>query len=140
MALVKCPDCGREVSDLAPACPTCGRPMAASGGPSTAPPPPAPAGVLRSNVGTVEAVQAQRRRPNVLVPALILGTLLLLMLGVVALFASFRAGPQPTAARAQPTAVLLSTSTQVPGAAVNSRRPAGAAAPLPAINDISCDA
>lgn len=27
MALVPCPDCGREVSDAAPACPQCGRPM-----------------------------------------------------------------------------------------------------------------
>lgn len=28
MALITCLDCGREVSDLAPACPNCGRPMA----------------------------------------------------------------------------------------------------------------
>ncbi len=28
MALVKCPDCGKEVSDQAPACPNCGRPIA----------------------------------------------------------------------------------------------------------------
>jgi len=34
MALIKCPDCGSEVSDAAPACPKCGRPIAA--------PPPAP--------------------------------------------------------------------------------------------------
>lgn len=27
MGLVKCPDCGHEVSDLAPACPKCARPM-----------------------------------------------------------------------------------------------------------------
>jgi len=32
MALVKCPDCGRDVSDAAPTCPGCGRPM--SRGPS----------------------------------------------------------------------------------------------------------
>ena len=30
MALVKCPDCGRDVSDKAPTCPNCGRPMADS--------------------------------------------------------------------------------------------------------------
>lgn len=30
MALIKCPDCGREVSDAAPTCPGCGRPMNAS--------------------------------------------------------------------------------------------------------------
>lgn len=27
MALIKCPDCGKDVSDVAPACPTCGRPV-----------------------------------------------------------------------------------------------------------------
>lgn len=30
MALTTCPDCGREVSDAAPACPGCGRPMKAA--------------------------------------------------------------------------------------------------------------
>lgn len=30
MALIKCPDCERQVSDQAPACPSCGRPMASS--------------------------------------------------------------------------------------------------------------
>lgn len=30
MALVRCPDCGSEVSDSAPACPRCGRPIAAA--------------------------------------------------------------------------------------------------------------
>lgn len=29
MALIKCPDCARDVSDQAPACPNCGRPIAA---------------------------------------------------------------------------------------------------------------
>ena len=27
MALVKCPDCGKEISDSAESCPNCGRPM-----------------------------------------------------------------------------------------------------------------
>jgi len=27
MALLKCPDCGNDVSDQAPACPHCGRPL-----------------------------------------------------------------------------------------------------------------
>ena len=27
MALVRCPDCGRNISSEAPACPSCGRPM-----------------------------------------------------------------------------------------------------------------
>lgn len=30
MALINCPDCASEVSDAAPACPRCGRPIAAS--------------------------------------------------------------------------------------------------------------
>ena len=28
MALITCPDCGKQVSDTAPACPGCGRPFA----------------------------------------------------------------------------------------------------------------
>jgi len=32
VALIKCPDCGKEVSSSAPYCPHCGRPMAASSG------------------------------------------------------------------------------------------------------------
>lgn len=35
MALIKCPDCKRDVSDQAPACPNCGRPIA-SGAPGSA--------------------------------------------------------------------------------------------------------
>lgn len=30
MALITCPDCGRQLSELAPACLGCGRPLAAS--------------------------------------------------------------------------------------------------------------
>ena len=33
MALIKCPDCQSDVSDLAPACPKCGRPIAAKSTP-----------------------------------------------------------------------------------------------------------
>ena len=29
MALIKCPDCGKDVSDVAPVCPNCGRPISA---------------------------------------------------------------------------------------------------------------
>lgn len=28
MALITCPDCQKQISDLAPACPNCGRPIA----------------------------------------------------------------------------------------------------------------
>lgn len=27
MALIKCPECGKKVSDMAKACPKCGRPL-----------------------------------------------------------------------------------------------------------------
>ena len=30
MALIRCPECGREVSSQAPACPACGYPLQAS--------------------------------------------------------------------------------------------------------------
>jgi hypothetical protein len=33
MALIKCEDCGRDVSDRAPACPNCGAPVATEGQP-----------------------------------------------------------------------------------------------------------
>src|SRR5712691_4867029 len=39
MALVKCPDCGRDVSTAATACPQCGRPMAAVAAPPAQPAP-----------------------------------------------------------------------------------------------------
>jgi len=34
MALIRCPDCGCAVSDLAPFCKDCGRPIASGGSPS----------------------------------------------------------------------------------------------------------
>jgi zinc-ribbon domain len=30
MALIRCPDCGNEVSDQAPACPKCGKPISSA--------------------------------------------------------------------------------------------------------------
>jgi membrane protein YdbS with pleckstrin-like domain len=43
MALINCPDCGREVSDQAVACPRCGYPVAAKRDAGAAPDTPAPA-------------------------------------------------------------------------------------------------
>src|SRR5688572_26533758 len=37
MALIKCPDCGGQVSTAAPACPHCGRPVTESAAPSASP-------------------------------------------------------------------------------------------------------
>lgn len=39
MPLLTCPDCGREVSDRASACPGCGAPMAAATAPASRPEP-----------------------------------------------------------------------------------------------------
>lgn len=39
MGLTKCPDCGKDISDRAPTCPSCGRPMSApEGGRASKPP------------------------------------------------------------------------------------------------------
>lgn len=43
MALIQCPECGREVSSQAPACPACGYPLQAGNGPGHVPPTPPPA-------------------------------------------------------------------------------------------------
>ena len=37
MALTECPDCGKQVSDMAPSCPECGRPMAGADKPGPGP-------------------------------------------------------------------------------------------------------
>ena len=41
MALTKCPDCGSDVSDLAPVCPKCGRPLTVQAAQKSPAPPPA---------------------------------------------------------------------------------------------------
>ncbi len=46
MALIKCPDCGRDVSDAAPACPNCGRPTSIPR-PIPSPPPLPPLGKVK---------------------------------------------------------------------------------------------
>lgn len=38
MPLINCPDCGRSVSDAAPACPGCGRPLIEPARPQGRPP------------------------------------------------------------------------------------------------------
>ena len=37
MALIKCPECGKDISDLAASCPQCGYPMPRSTGTASAP-------------------------------------------------------------------------------------------------------
>ena len=40
MALIRCPECGREISSQAPACPSCGYPLQADGKPASPGTPP----------------------------------------------------------------------------------------------------
>lgn len=56
MALVKCPDCGKEVSTEAKACPHCGRPSTSST--PTQPTPTQPVTVVRREAGAYEALGA----------------------------------------------------------------------------------
>ena len=49
MPLLTCPDCNNLVSDLAPACPKCGRPMKAATPPAAQP---APTAAKRVSTGT----------------------------------------------------------------------------------------
>jgi len=60
--------------------------------------------------------------------------------GAVALIWSSTRPGAPPAASAAPTALPRPTPTLVPAAAANSSRASAAGAPLPAVNDISCDA
>ena len=49
MALIPCPECGREVSSAAPACPACGYPLHAGSATPASPAPPAePQSALQS--------------------------------------------------------------------------------------------
>jgi hypothetical protein len=124
LSLTKCPDCGRDVSDLAPSCPNCGRPIAAG-----APRP----GILPSNVGSVETAEEPRARagfPYRLLPVAIL----LVVVGAAGalLLTSGEQRPQPTAGTSVAPA---STSAVAPNAP-----PPSTGGRLPAINGISCDA
>lgn len=120
MALVTCPDCGREISDQAPACPNCGRPT------------PRRAGILASNVSTTGVQEAPKKRTTSSPYPFILGGLLLVAFGAFAalLLLTTTQERSPPAARQTPTA---------PPAAA---RPSGSSSSsiLPEINGISCDA
>ena len=78
MGLVKCPDCGKEISDQAPACIHCGRPK---GAPPPTPPPPKkprvrPQAALAALGGGLLAVGLGclfSGRPGYAAPALALG-------------------------------------------------------------------
>lgn len=70
MPLIRCLDCGKDVSSLAPACPGCGRPMAAS----VAAPPAAPEKALAAPPAAPAGGSAERTlwegRPSPMLPIL----------------------------------------------------------------------
>jgi zinc-ribbon domain len=123
MALVKCPDCGRDVSDSAPACPNCGRPN-----PGAAAPP--RSGILASNLSAIEAKEEAPKKTRGGSPLpFVLSAVLLAVLGAGAALLVLTATQQrgsPAAARPTPAAAPASAS--------------GGAGILPDINGISCDA
>jgi hypothetical protein len=118
LALLKCRDCGHDVSDLASACPNCGRPVANDASRS---------GILPSNVASVERSETAQPRKHFPWP-MALGALLVAVLGAAA---ALLLAPTPQRTPATPTAA--------PVAAANARQ-ASVSAPLPQINGITCDA
>lgn len=81
MALIKCPDCGKEFSDQAPACPNCGRPNQTLGGthysqpqPNTNRPPVPPYQNGRPNV-TVSPSQPYKKNSGLSIVALVFSIL-----------------------------------------------------------------
>lgn len=128
------------MSTLAAACPGCGRPVAGTAGaPQPESPPPLP-GILRSNLGEPGLVEPARKRAGLPTAAVLVVALLVVLGGAVALvWSSSGPGSSPQASAA-PT-VPRPTPTLVAAAAPNSGRASAAAgAPLPVVNDISCDA
>lgn len=138
MTLIKCPECGRDVSTLAAACPGCGRPIATADPPGPAQPeaPPVQPGFLRSNVGDVTVAPRPSKRSGFPVVAVLVVALLAVLVGAVVVLLQPASTPV-----AQRPASVAATTAPVPAATVaSSPRTAPVGAPLPTINDISCDA
>jgi hypothetical protein len=146
VALIKCPDCGRDVSDLAPACLGCGRPIAGqSSQPPSDPgiaPPRALTGVLPSNLGEVARIEPSRPRAG-FPTAIVLGGLLFLIAvaAAILLLTSGRSTPTQAATSNTPaTSAAGAPQTPLPIIAANPRRSTGPAAPQPDVNGVPCDA
>lgn len=60
MALIKCPECGKEISDRAKACPSCAYPLPQS---SFSTPPPVPRGPVQGSGGYRSETQMRFRNP-----------------------------------------------------------------------------
>ncbi|HEX8967791.1 MAG TPA: hypothetical protein VF937_07930 [Chloroflexota bacterium] len=149
MALIACPDCGRDVSDLAPVCPGCGRPLTATRTPPPGGPAPAAGGILKGNVSaepqpSVAPPQARASSRPASPLALVLGGLLLLVLGAGAAVVWSSTQPRQVSSVGQNPPAAAATrpgQPQAPVAAVSQRAPSTASAgALPDINGISCDA
>lgn len=97
MALIQCPDCKQDVSDAAPACPRCGRPIAARPVPAGPPlqfqPPP-----KKSNFAAI-------------------GCLTIVVLGVIALMSVGSSGS--SGSRSAPSTVDLNASVRFTGTQVH---------------------
>ncbi len=154
MALIKCPDCGRDVSDLAPACLGCGRPIAgAVSQPPTSPPPtqtatPAPGappapltGVLRSNIGELEKIEPPKKMQGFPTGFVLIGLFVIVVVVAAALLLTAeRPGPPQASSSARAaSSVSRATLTPVSVGAATSRRASAAATPLPDVGGISCD-
>ena len=74
MALINCPDCGKQVSSEAPACPSCGRPMAQGARPAGAASATASAGPGPQAQPTPVLVQAAKSRGTYIVLGIFLGS------------------------------------------------------------------
>jgi hypothetical protein len=144
LALIQCPDCSRDVSTLAAACPGCGRPIAKAAGPPQPESPPVLPGVLRSNLADAHVVELPRKRSGFPIAAvLVVALLVVVATAVVLLWPSSGSGPQRAASASSVLATPAPppTATSVAAAAADPRsRPTMVGAPLPVINDISCDA
>ena len=112
MTLIKCPECGRDVSTLAAACPGCGRPIAAADPPGPAQPeaPPAQPGFLRSNVGDVTVAPRPSKRSGFPVVAVLVVALLAVLVGAVVVLLQPASTPV-----AQRTASVAATTAPVAG-------------------------
>jgi len=99
-----------------------------------------PGGILPSNVDTVtspDAPAAKRPRPGVLVPLLVIAVAMVVGAAIALGLTSSR--PTPQAAAPRPTSVAPTTVPTNAPSGQSQRKPAAVAAPMPAVNGISCD-
>jgi hypothetical protein len=122
MAMRTCPTCGHAIDDVRLPCPNCGKPIIR-------------AGILPSNVAVASEAPPPSKRPNLVVPLVVLVLLVVIAVAIVFLVVSSQPRPVPAATVARPTATAASATALAPA-----QRAAGAGAPLPAVNGIRCDA